>query len=168
MQIDFFAYNQKVDAVPKFGICDDAGKEKPAYIDYDILRSENWGALVQSENSQDYSFIAVDNNIPIPKPNNENQEESRCDAMLHTNKTIAFIELKDKRKTKAGEAAKQLKSTINTFKENHNIEDFANKEAYICNRAHPNMNITSNSLCDRFFEETGVTLRISRTIKHFD
>lgn len=63
MQVDFFAYSQSVNAVPEFGICDDAGKEQPAYVDYDISRQEDWGAVVQSENSQDYSFIAVDNNI---------------------------------------------------------------------------------------------------------
>lgn len=168
MQVDFFAYSQKVNVVPEFGICDDAGKEKPAYIDYDISRQEDWGALVQSENSHDYSFIAVDNNIIIPKPDNEHQEESRCDAMLHTNKTIAFIELKDKRKTKAGDAAKQLKTTIKVFKENHDIESFENKKAYVCNKAHPHMNVTSNSLCDSFLEETGGTLHIARTISHFE
>ena len=139
MQVDFFAYSQKVNVVPEFGICDDAGKEKPAYIDYDISRQEDWGALVQSENSHDYSFIAVDNNIIIPKPDNEHQEESRCDALLHTNKTIVFIELKDKRKTKAGDAAKQLKTTIKVFKENHDIESFENKKAYVYSRKCENL-----------------------------
>ena len=124
--------------------------------------------MVQSENSHDYSFIAVDNNIIIPKPDNEHQEESRCDALLHTNKTIVFIELKDKRKTKAGDAAKQLKTTIKVFKENHDIESFENKKAYVCNKAHPHMNVTSNSLCDSFLEETGVTLHVARTISHFE
>lgn len=168
MQVDFFAYSKKVNAVSEFGICDDAGKEEPAYIDYDVSKQEDWGALVQSENSPDYSFIAVDNNIIIPKPENEKKEESRCDAMLHTDKTIAFIELKDKRKTKAGDAAKQLKATIKVFKENHDIEAFENKKAYICNKAHLHMNVTSNSLCDSFLEETGVTLHVSRTIRHFE
>jgi len=168
LQVDFFAYSQKVNAVPEFGICDDAGKEQPAYIDYDISRQEDWGGVVQSENSQDYSFIAVDNNIIIQKPDNEKQEESRCDAMLHTKKTIAFIELKDKRKTKAGDAAKQLKKTIEVFKENHDIMQFENKKAYVCNKAHPHMNVTSNSLCDQFLKDTGVTLHVARTIKSFE
>lgn len=168
MQVDFFAYSQKVDAVSEFGICDDAGKERPAYVDYDVSRQEDWGAVVQSENSNDYSFIAVDNNIVIPKPDNENQEESRCDAMLYTNKTIAFVELKDKNRTRAGEAAKQLKATIKVFKDNHNIEDFENKAAYVCNKAHPHMNVISSALCSSFLEETGVTLHVSRTIKHFE
>ena len=154
--------------MPEFGICDDAGKEQPAYVDYDTSRKDDWGAVVRSENSQDYSFIAVDNNIVIPKPDNEKKEESRCDAMLYSNKTIAFIELKDKRKTKASDAAKQLKATIKVFKDNHNIEDFENKAAYVCNKAHPHMNVTSNSLCDSFLEETGVTLHVARTIKHFE
>ena len=168
MQVDFFSFRQKVNTVPEFGICDDAGKEQPAYIDYDTSRQEDWGAVVQSENSQDYSFIAVDNNIVIPKQNNEKQEESRCDAMLYTNKTITFIELKDKRKTKAGDAAKQLKTTIKVFKENHDIESFVNKKAYVCNKAHPHINVTSNSLCDSFLEETGVILHVARTIRHFE
>lgn len=168
MQVDFFTYTEDVKSVPEFGISDNAGKEKPAYIDYDIQNEREWGAKVQSQDSKDYSFVAIDNNIPISKPNNENKEESRCDAMLYTKKTIAFIELKNKRKTKAGEAAKQLKSTIKVFKENHNIEAFEYKEAYVCNKAHPHINISSNSLCDSFREETGVTLRISRTIKYLD
>lgn len=168
MQIDFFSYSQRLNAVYEFGICDNVGKENPAYIDYDVSRKEDWGAVVQSENSHDYSFIAVDNNIPISKPDNEKQEESRCDAMLHTQKTIAFVELKDKRKTKAGNAAKQLKATIKVFKDNHDIESFKNKVAYVCNKSHPHMNVTSNSLCDSFLKETGVVLRISRTIKHFE
>ncbi|MBO5606870.1 MAG: hypothetical protein J5930_03160 [Treponema sp.] len=88
--------------------------------------------------------------------------------MLYTNKTIAFIELKDKNKTRAGDAAKQLKATIKTFKENHEIENFENKKAYVCNKAHPHMNVTSNSLCDSFLKETGVTLHVARTIRHFE
>lgn len=92
--IDFFKDEMPVgDAL--FGICDDEDEaaKTPAYVDADAKHKEEWTAVVTNRSGKIISFIAVDNKIEIRRENG--QMENRCDAMLHNDEYIIFIELKD-------------------------------------------------------------------------
>lgn len=68
MQIDFYEYAESVKAVEKFGLIDpnDENGKKSAFINYESNMND-WGAVVTCNYRSDYSFIAVDNNIPLSR-----------------------------------------------------------------------------------------------------
>jgi hypothetical protein len=105
--IDFFSYAQTVVPVPEFGICDD-DDGTPAYISTN--KYDKWIAHVECNDRNDYSFIAVDNNIPVPRKNSD--MENRCDAMLYTKETVCFVELKDRAREWSAHAVEQLEATM--------------------------------------------------------
>lgn len=103
MQVNFYDYATTVNQVKEFGLVDPDDKEgkKPAFVSYD-KSTDKWNATVECNNRTDYSFIAVDNNIPLTVKNNGKDETaSSCDAMLYTPKTVCFIELKADKKDNA-------------------------------------------------------------------
>lgn len=181
----FFDYSENINPVKEFGIRDDeAGKEKlkadvlaknpcdeiasipakelSAFIDYE--NKEEWNAVVESDCRNDFNFIAVDNNIPYYDA--KGNEEKRCDAMIFTDSTVIFIELKDQAKDWFEGAVEQLKSTIAHFSDCNGLESFKFKKAYICNKAHPYFNCQYKDRIQRFFKETGVSLRTEKLIKN--
>lgn len=161
--MSFFDYSVFVNKSNEFGICENKiSKEQPAYIDYD--NNELWDAVVKSDNRADFRFIAVDNNIPYNDKNGN--EKKRCDAMLYTEQTVIFIELKAQDKDWLNEAIGQLKSTIEHFKNEENIMNFKFRKAYACNRKHPNFNYQFKSRMQKFYNETGVLLRPERIINN--
>ena len=99
--MNFFDYAEFVKPVEKFGITDPEDKigKFPAKIVYNS--TEKWNATVMCNNRSDYMFVPIDNNsaISLTRTNVQNEEESdnRCDAMLGTEKTVCFIELKNER-----------------------------------------------------------------------
>ena len=100
MQVNFYDYATTVNQVKEFGLVDPDDKEgkKPAFVSYDKT-TDKWNAKVECNNRTDYSFIAVDNNVPLTVKNNGKDETaSSCDAMLYTPKTVCFIELKADKK----------------------------------------------------------------------
>ena len=100
MQVNFYDYATTVNQVKEFGLVDPDDKEgkKPAFVSYDKT-TDKWNATVECNNRTDYSFIAVDNNVPLTVKNNGKDETaSSCDAMLYTPKTVCFIELKADKK----------------------------------------------------------------------
>ena len=173
----FFDYSEKVNPVDEFGIRDDEkGKEElkskvlaenpkssiasipvkelPAFIDYD--NKKEWNAVIESLGRNDFNFIAIDNNIPYYDKNGN--EKNRCDAIIWTESTIVFIELKNQQKDWFEEAVFQLKSTINFFDEVDGLEKFKFKKAYACNKAHPYFNYQFKDRMQKFFRDTGVSL----------
>ena len=100
MQVNFYDYATTVNKVKEFGLVDPDDKEgkKPAFVSYDKT-TDKWNATVECNNRTDYSFIAVDNNVPLTvKINDKDETASSCDAMLYTPKTVCFIELKADKK----------------------------------------------------------------------
>lgn len=161
--MSFFDYSVSVDKSDEFGICENkTAKELPAYIDYD--NKELWDAVVKSHGVVDFNFIAVDNNIPYY--DEKGNEKKRCDAMLYTKQTVAFIELKNQDRNWLNEAIGQLKSTIEHFKNEEDITKFKYRKAYVCNKTHPNFNYQFKDCMQKFFRETGILLRPERVIKN--
>jgi len=181
----FFDYSEKVNPVDEFGIRDDEnGKEKlkasilaenpespfsaipvkelPAFIDYD--NKKDWNAIIESSGRSDFNFIAVDNNIPYYDKNGN--EKNRCDAMIWTENTVVFIELKDKAKDWLDDAIVQLKSTIELFEETDGLDKFKFKKAYACNKSRPSFNHQFKDRMQQFFRDTRVSLHPEMVIKN--
>ena len=178
----FFGYSKKVNPVDEFGIRDDEKgkeelknkllannpkstialtpvKEMPAFIDYD--NKKEWNAVIESFGRNDFNFIAVDNKIPYY--DKKGNEKNRCDAIIWTENTIVFIELKEQDKDWFNEATVQLKSTIKFFDEVDGLDKF--KKAYACNKSHPYFNYHFKDRIQKFFRDTGVSLHPEMVIR---
>lgn len=160
MDIDFFK-DEEVVSEKLFGICDDGDDavKSPAYVDKDPAKIDNWIAKVSNEFAKAVCFIAVDNKIEIRRENGE--MENRCDAMLHNEDYIIFIELKVQGRDWIKHAVEeQLLTTINIFKSCHDISQFRHRIAYACNKKHPAFAVSRKEYMQRFKNEHGVRLII--------
>ena len=163
-RIDFFKKESEVSA-KRFGICDDTdeGAKTPAYIDTNPDNECEWIACVDNRTTKSVCFIAVDNKIEIRRANGE--MENRCDAMLHNEDYLVFIELKDLKKNWIQHAVEeQLLPTINVFKANHAISTVRHRLAYACNKKHPQFAYSHKVYMQQFKDTTGVRLIIGRDI----
>lgn len=164
MKINFFGDEQTI-MNATFGICDDtdAAAKTPAYTDCTPANKDKWIAEVDNQTGKAIGFIAVDNKIEIRRANGD--MENRCDAMLHNEDNIIFIELKDQEKHWISHAVQdQLATTVNIFKANHDIDCYRHKQAYACNRAHPQFAFSQKELMQRFYHEHGIRLLITSQI----
>ena len=170
MSIDFFEYAENVKPAERFGLIDPDDKEgkKPVEISYDD--SKQWNATVICKNRNDYLFVPIDNNanISITRLNEQNKEESdnRCDAMLGTEKTVCFIELKNEREQWLSHAVKQLESTIELFGDN--IQKYKFKRAYACNLNHPNSSALYINAQSCFYKKHKIVLRTKTEVKELE
>lgn len=150
-----------MNAADKFGIIDpeDKNGKRPAEISYDKAEKEKWNAVVESNNRDDYKFIAVDNNIPLSHVNSSGIEETnkRCDAMLYTKKSVCFIELKIAREAWLQPAIEQLESTIQDFGDEINKYDY--KKAYVCNKNRPQSSYLFTNIQSQFYKKHKIVLR---------
>lgn len=162
--VDFFGEEKIVNSL-HFGICDEPDEtvKTPAYIDCDEENESLWTANVTNKSEKDIAFIAVDNKIEILRE--DGSTENRCDAILHNNDNIIFVELKNQRNNWIKHAVeKQLLTTINIFKQNNNIEDFRHRLAYVCNKRHPHFSVSHKQYMQKFRSENNVRLIIGSNI----
>ncbi|MCR5291238.1 MAG: hypothetical protein K6E51_14720 [Treponema sp.] len=183
--MSFFDYAEKVKPVQIFGIRDDEeGKERiksvilaknpsdsiaaipakklPAFLDYE--NKNDWNSIILSDGRTDINFIAVDNRIQYCDKHGD--EKKRCDAMIYTEQTVVFIELKNQMKDWFDDAVEQLKSTIDHFDDVDGLDKFRFKKAYACNKQHPIFNYHYKERMQKFYKDTGVTLRPEMVIKN--
>ena len=92
--INFFKDEEKIEE-KCFGLCDDFDEQAktPAYCSINLEEKENWIATVSNKTDNSIAFIAVDNKIELRRANGE--MDYRCDAMLHNEDYIVFVELKN-------------------------------------------------------------------------
>ena len=166
MSINFFDTNcQSQTNQPKFGLCDDPPpSENPAYIN--INDSRKWIAIVENNQEIEVIFTAIDNCIEIFRSNGE--RENRCEGMLTYNNNIIFVELKERNYTNsvwidAGE--NQLRKIISVFINNHDLQIFKSKKAYIANSKKPQFQYSHKERMQKFRNDTGFTLIIQNAIK---
>lgn len=148
-----------------FGICDDEDEtiKTPAYADTNPANLHKWIAKVTNKSGKSVGFIAVDNKIEIKRENGD--MENRCDAMLHNKNYIIFVELKDQGKDWIKHAVEeQLLTTINIFKNCHDITQFRYRLAYACNKKHPTFAVSHKEYMQRFKNEHNVRLVIGSDI----
>jgi hypothetical protein len=153
-----------------FGLCDDPPPEEyPAFLQE--YRSEDWIAEVSNPELKEVRFKAVDNCVPVVRP--DGNKERRSDGLLLYSNDIAFIELKH-RGTQGwlADGIDQLTITIENFAQNHSLEAYENMKAYVCNGQHPLAVTGIGSELQRFKDETarilgnnGLNLIVDRNIK---
>jgi len=166
MPIDFFTQGQKRTSDKElFGICDDTfgHNKKPAYLD--DSEPDKWIAEVHNHSKKSIDFFAIDCCVVWYLDNGD--IANACDGMVayNENHNIVFVELKDRNpqyKQWKIKAEKQLKSTIECFKSNHNTDGVMIK-AYVCNKQ-ALFDEGVEEYLEKFKEETGVTLRVFREI----
>jgi hypothetical protein len=163
MPIDYFANPCMTSSCNTcFGLCDDpAPAANPAYIDeHDDSR---WIAEVTNNSNYQVEFYPIDHCIEIRRPNGE--MESRCDGLMKCQNSLVFVELKERMgKGWIRDARKQLEKTIEIFKIHHNILAYNTVEAHICNRLKPAASVGYGQIRQKFLDDTGCNLTISREI----
>lgn len=162
MQVDFFKFSEKVTPIKEFGLVDNA----PVEINYDETQKDCWNAIVECNNRGDYLFAPLDKKLKIT--DTLGNEESLCECLLHTEKTISFIELKARDKKYTQKAISQLENTLRLFKQNHSIDEFTFRKAFICNRKRPHYNSAKNSICADFAARNKVSLHIGIEIAEME
>lgn len=166
MRIDFNVESCQTTSDNKvFGLCDDsAPAKKPAYINED--EGSKWIAVVENEAKHPITFTAIDNCIEIRRA--DGKMEKRCDGMISYNKSIIFVELKQrsiKGSVWVKEAESQLKATIGVFEKTKFSKTFSIKKAYISNSDQPKFKVSQSRRMENFYTETGYVLRIEARIR---
>lgn len=129
MPVDFYFYAQAIPTQKEFAICDDHD-QKPVYMEH--TGDSEHQVVVVSNNRTDYSFIAIDHNIPLKKA--DGSDDKICDAMILTDKSVCFIEIKCWRGgTWILRAAEQVACTIMHFDKAHPSDKHKIRDAYLCN-----------------------------------
>ena len=111
-----------------FGLCDDQDGRK-AYSNTDD--QTKWIATVKNDKAIALVFTPIDKCMIH---DHEFPGRGRCDGMLTSAEHLYFIELKDVARGWITDAIEQLESTIEFFKENHDINIFRHKKAFACNK----------------------------------
>ena len=148
-----------------FGLCDSPiSSEKPAFLSEN--NGKEWIAVVHNDKQESISFVPIDHCIELLKE--DGNMDNRCDCCLFHHKTIIFVELKQSEKKgnewiKHGE--KQLRSTISHFEREEQAQSFDLKKAYLANSSKPLFRSSQAVRMERFFKETGYSLRIENHIK---
>ena len=165
MPVDFFSYAEAIPTQKDFAIHDDQD-QKPVYMEH--IGDSEGQVVVVSNNRTDYFFIPVDHNIPLKRA--DGSDDEICDAMLYTDNTLCFIEIKCRRaKGWVSKAAGQIASTIGHFDRNHPEHPQRFKDAYICNWKRRNSLVkeSHNEMKDNFLKDYKTHLYISNTIAEF-
>lgn len=147
----------------RFGVCDPPASEEKAYIAED--QGENWLAVVNNHYGTQVNFVPIDHCIELLKP--DGKMDNRCDGCLFYEKTIIFIELKDRSTKGPGwikDAEIQLRHTIKHFEDEKESDAFKVKKAYIANNAKPRFQSGQAVRMENFFAETKYVLRIENII----
>ncbi len=166
MSINFFDANcQSQTSQSKFGLCDDPPPSKdPAYIDIDDC--SKWIAIVENNQEIEVIFTAIDHCTEILR--SDGKMDNRCDGMLTYNNNIIFVELKERKYTNSvwiEEGENQLRKIISVFINNHDLQIFKSKKAYIANSKKPQFQYSHKERMQKFRNDTGFTLIIQNTIK---
>ena len=163
MEVNFFAYQEAVPTKKEFAICDDQNQE-PVHIE-NVGDTEHQ-VVVISNNRTDYYFIAVDHNIPLKRE--DGSDDKICDAMLLTNETVCFVEIKCWRASGwIQKALEQIATTITHFNKMHPTDKHRFRDAYICNWKRRNVLLkeSNKELKSTFYQNYKTHLYIDNTIK---
>ncbi len=79
--------------------------------------------------------------------------------------TLIFVELKTGRKAWVPRAVEQLRSTINLFVKNHDIDIYSKKHAYASNRRYSGFPYSMKNEIQKFKHSTGFILKVTPRIQ---
>lgn len=141
-----------------FGLCDNQDGTK-AYSD--AGNSETWIATVTNDSAVGLTFTPVDKCLI---KDNEYPGRGRCDGILTSDQHLYFVELKNQAKSWISNAIEQLDSTIEFFKEAHDVNQFKHKKAFACNKQHRHFQEVDNELNLAFFRKHKVRIDVQAEI----
>ena len=160
MKVNFFEDICREDTdAENFGICDPEGA-LPAFITTDSV--QKWIAIVVNPTKKNIQFYAIDHCLYVTE---NGQDIKRCDAMLHYDENLVFVELKEMKKSKVSSAIEQIESTIKVFSENHDLNSFSKKRAFIANRRQPAFKYSKREEMQNFYNKHKVRLILHNEIK---
>lgn len=138
-----------------FGICDDDNRH-PAYLNADLLEQNKWIATVTNTQRVAITFWAIDNCADCF--DDQGNEVTRCDGVLHYQDVYHFVELKSRKKGKwMSKGFKQLRTTIKLFIESRNGHvDKKKIIAQLSNSLKPSTNVVNQQQLALFKNEVGV------------
>lgn len=142
----------------QFGLCDDQNATR-AYVD--TTAPEKWGATVENPSQTAITFTAIDKCV---MQDCDEPDRGRCDGMLTTEDLLYLVELKDQKTHWKPHAIKQLKSTIQFLRANHDLTCFRHKKAFACNKRHKPFAHIDHELKCRFFQDYGFRIDIQATV----
>lgn len=163
--MDFFS--SKYDREPVrndvlFGIVD---REGEPYARTTTSSADNpWDAIVNNRSARVVHFIPIDKNIVIKK---NGEQVSLSEGLLHKvdNSFLAFVEIKNRKKSDFKHAKEQLASTINEFVSSHDPKVFRKREAYIADHRHPKFQFSHKAEMNEFRTKFGFRLLYQNTIE---
>lgn len=141
-----------------FGLCDNQDGNK-AYTD--TFNSEKWIAIIKNDKGLNVRFTPIDKCL---LNDSEHHGKGRCDGILTSDEHLYFVELKNQTHHWISDAIKQLESTIDLFKNNHEINNFKYKKAFVCNKRHRHFQEVDNESNLNFFRKHKVRLDIQAEI----
>lgn len=150
----------------RFGIVDpiNIGSDERAYTTTE--NEEIWHASVENKSGRSLIFMPLDHNIVFhPTPDTI---YSLCDGMLYSNRSgglLVFVELKAQDTDWIPKAIKQLKSTIELFRANHNMEQLSPRVAYAANKKHPHFHHSHREVQQTFKNNYNFRLLIQNKIE---
>lgn len=145
-----------------FGIVD---REAEPYARTTMDHTDDpWDANVENPSAHMLHFIPIDRNIVIKKNGNQ---VSLSEGLLHKidNSFLAFVEIKNRKKSDFKHAKEQLASTINEFVAIHDPKKYKKREAYIADHRHPNFQYSHKSEMNEFRSKFGFRLLYQNTIE---
>lgn len=146
----------------KFGLNDDPPPAHfPAYIMH--YNEDEWIAEVHNSNQKQITFKAIDNCVPVLRP--DGNLESRCDGMLIREKNLVFVELKNRASSGwLSDGRQQLTITILNFRGTPDANKYNIIEAYVANKQKPLAITGNNTEVEKFKDATGLLLKADRII----
>ena len=160
MKVNFFEDSCRDDTdAERFGICDPE-EALPAFITTD--GAKKWIAIVVNPTKKKIRFYAIDHCLVMIE---NGREVKKCDAMLHYDKNLVFVELKEVMRSKVSSSIEQIESTIKVFSKNHDLNSFSKKRAFVANRRQPAFKYSQREEMQNFYNKHKVRLILHNTIE---
>lgn len=161
--VDFFAVVCKTSKNWNlFWVADSQDNQtQQAFITYDES-VEGCVAKVDNSAALTFDFYAIDACLIIKKRNGD--KISLCDALIITQNSIVFIELKDRNDKKEEKGIQQIESTIEQFVKAHPSFTRTNKIGYFCNKKFPNFGTSKMEMVEEINNKYGYRLRFKTNI----
>jgi len=160
---DFFKITMYgISSNEKFGLCENASK---LHTYLDESNDNTWLSTVVNPDESERRFIPVKDCLKIDVQCDDVTE--LCHGVIIFTDNLVFIELRNTRDgfdewLKSG--VNHLKNTIKIFKNNHNIDNFQSRVAYLAYKTRRRVPTVNNNLKNKFVLETGIQLYVDHEI----
>jgi len=160
---DFFKITcHSTSLADKFGLCENASKPC-SYLEEN--QDDTWLTTVLNPDKTERRFIPVRNCLVVDATYDNITDF--CTGIIIFTDNLVFTEVKNSDlgfKVWLRVGTVLLKNTIKVFKNNHNIENYQTRVAYLAHRKKRLVPTVNNALKNKFVKETGIQLYISHEV----